>query len=676
MQKIKLELEKKTILLYAPWKEGIAEACKSVAGAKWDKQRRCWKYPLDWQVCLDIRKNISKPMGMDIDFGPEMWNWASAEKARRQAIPDTSKQALHDLPNIRQNNPKMWEALKSRPFQTVGVQFGVMVRSYLEADKPGLGKTIQTLGVLEEAQITGPVLIVANTSAQQITWPNEIKRWTDSEFLVFDKDIPKADRDQAIQDVFDKCDADPSKRIFIIMNPYWVRYSADVDEYGNYVKDSTGKHKMVRAEMPILFRHKWAAIIADESHETLATKTNNKKKWSQQRQGLGELTKLVVDNGIRCSISGTPMRGRPENMFGQLQWLYPEVYTSFWNWAKKHFEVSDEGYKGAMEIGGLISEKRFYKELEPIMLRRDKEMVASDLPPKMYGGAPFDPNDPDSVIGVWLPMTGKQKKIYDNFVSSSSLVDDDGKKLDAIGALALYTRMKQLATMCASVKTRLVKVPELDEHGEKIKLPNGRYKVRVDPTTGEPILVDEDYLAPELPSNKFDWILEWLTERDLIGPAATGKGKVIIASQFRQVIDIWREELGVKHGTPSFAITGATTTKQRKEAQDEFQSNPDSPKIFFVQSKAGGTSLTLDQADDVILVDEMWDPDIQEQIEDRAHRLSNLTHHVTIWYLRSLDSIEQYIGTTVGERRRVTLGILDGSRGVDIRQKLIGKKAT
>ena len=160
-------------------------------------------------------------------------------------------------------------------------------------------------------------------------------------------------------------------------------------------------------------------------------------------------------------------------------------------------------------------------------------------------------------------------------------------------------------------------------------------------------------------------------ERDLLGKAAKGTGKVIIASQFKQVIDLFRESL-LAEGTKSFAITGDTSAKERVRQQDEFQKNPDSPKLFFVQSKAGGTSLTLDQADDVILLDEMWDPDVQLQIEDRAHRLSRM-HNVNIWYLRSLDTIEEKIGVTVAERETTVRSIMDGARGIDTRKKLMGK---
>lgn len=692
MSTIWLDKDKNKIVLKSDWHPDLPEMCKSIGGGRWDPKRKAWVYDLHWLVCLKIRKQIATPLGWRIRLSVEMKEWAEAEKLRQDAIPDAQSNELKKLA-LSEYAPQIWSAVSRRPFQTVGIDFGVRTRRFILADDPGLGKTLQTIGMMEESQIQGPILVVANKSAQQITWPNEIRKWTNDRVVVFDATIPKAERDQKIYDLFDSFYDDEEnfvggERVWVVMNPYWVRMKAEVDDYGKYIRNDDGV-KIVKAEVPAIFMDTWSAVIADESHETLATDTGNAKKWSQQRQGLGALR--VASDGFKISISGTPMRGKPVNMFGQLNWLYPEQYTGFWNWAKRHFKVTNDGHRGAMEVGSLLNEKEFYKELAPVMIRRDKAMVASDLPPKQYGGSHFDPKDDNTVIGVWLPMEKEQKKAYEEFVKKQVFTDLEGNELDAIGVLAQYTRMKQLATSFGSVGEKMVPIPILDPSGNKIKtedgtctldsegwpinrLEDGSGKIcyEIDPKTGQKLLQPKAIFIPGLPSNKYEWLKEWLMERDLIGKYAKATGKVIIASQFRQVIDMVRKDLEENHGTKSFAITGETSTKNRVRQQDEFQNNPNSPKIFFLQSKAGGTSLTLDQADDVIILDEMWDPDVQLQIEDRAHRLSNTEHHVTVWYVRSLDTIEEHIGTTVDERMRTCRGILDGSRGVDIRKRLAG----
>lgn len=663
MENVKLRLKGGRFEAKVPYANGRGvELVREIDGRRFDRESKIWSFPLNWETAKSLRK-VAKGLGVELEMSEKVKQWGREEKVRqaglkaqREALKN-SHQELVDLPVVREEHPEMWSALKSRPFQTQGVKFMDERSGVLLADDPGLGKTLQTLATFVESRVTGPILIIANKSAAEITWPNEIKKWLpEDEVLRYGSHIPSRDRSR----FWDKVWSVDDRRVWVIMNPHWVRAKAQVDQYGKF-RYIDGR-KIVSATTPQVFDGRWAGVVADESHETLACSTGNAKKWSQQRQGLG----LLEVSGPKISISGTPMRGKPENLFGQLQWLDPSKYSSYWNWAKKHFSVSGEGYGGAMVVDtSSMDTEAFYEEAADLMIRRDKSTVASDLPPKQYAGTTLPGGD---VHGIWLPMLKEQDKMYKEFVKNSSLVDEDGNQLDALGALALYTRMKQLATTTGRVGTREIKMPKLDENGAHERDVDGRKLYELD-EDGDPLMIPEQYLIPEFPSNKFEWLVEWLSERDLIGRDAKGKGKVIIASQFRQVIDLFRDELS-RRETESFAITGAVSAEERVRQQNEFQQNPDSPKIFFLQSKAGGTSLTLDMADDVIILDEMWDPDVQTQIEDRAHRLSR-KHNVSIWYTRSLDSIEEYIGATVEERNRTCRGIMDGSRGVETRKKLI-----
>jgi SNF2 family DNA or RNA helicase len=119
------------------------------------------------------------------------------------------------------------------------------------------------------------------------------------------------------------------------------------------------------------------------------------------------------------------------------------------------------------------------------------------------------------------------------------------------------------------------------------------------------------------------------------------------------------EQLGVK----SHLLTGETTPKRRQEMVLEFQSDG-GPRVFLLNTKAGGVSLTLDRADDVVILDELDDPDAQEQVEDRAHRVSRM-HQVFIHYVRSKDTIEVDIATVVGEKEHDQKALMDGRRNVD-----------
>jgi SNF2 family DNA or RNA helicase len=90
----------------------------------------------------------------------------------------------------------------------------------------------------------------------------------------------------------------------------------------------------------------------------------------------------------------------------------------------------------------------------------------------------------------------------------------------------------------------------------------------------------------------------------------------------------------------------------------------------MLNTKAGGTSLTLDAADDVILIDSTFNQDDQEQVEDRAHRLSRM-HNVTIWNLASTNSIDESILRNTWRMDQSIKKILDGERGVDFAKMLL-----
>lgn len=85
---------------------------------------------------------------------------------------------------------------------------------------------------------------------------------------------------------------------------------------------------------------------------------------------------------------------------------------------------------------------------------------------------------------------------------------------------------------------------------------------------------------------------------------------------------------------------------------------------MLLQTKTGGVAITLDQADVMVFLDEMWIPDDQEQAEDRIHRVSR-PRPVFYHYLRSLDSVDLGIALTNAERESVSKRLLDGRRGVE-----------
>jgi SNF2 family DNA or RNA helicase len=270
------------------------------------------------------------------------------------------------------------------------------------------------------------------------------------------------------------------------------------------------------------------------------------------------------------------------------------------------------------------------------MIRRTKGEVCPELPPKQYGGSLLNPKDPESPVGLWVPMEGKQAAAYKS-MADMAFANVDGGKLTAVGILAEFTRLKQFANAYGRV--------EYDQH-------------------------DVAHFIPELPSNKFDHLMDMLHERGIrSGTAAEGSGKIIIASQFTEIIDLYAAAM-LRYRISSHKITGKISGGQRLKAVDLFQSDDLSARVMFINHKAGGTAITLDAADDLVFLDELWIPDDQEQVEDRAHRTSRI-HQLNIYYLRSEGTIEEYIADTNRGRDIVQKRLMDGSRGISYARQLI-----
>lgn len=619
----------------------VRDAVKSrTQGARWSAKEKLWHFPLDWQVAKDIIA-IARSFHTSVAIEPELARWAKQEKSRRSQIiqpdkinVDTSKMLLR----CRREHPKMVKAMETMPWQIPGAQFIYEQKTVLIADEPGLGKTLQTLAAVAESDIRGAILIVAPKSAVAITWPDEIKQWLgESELVVtLNADMKPEDRSAMVLAIQQWVKDNPNDRVWVACGPNYLRIRADLDDYGNYLRDSKGKKCIytVNEAIPELFNISWSTVIVDESHQTLATSKGDRKKWSSQRLGLCSLD--VTPGGLRIAISGTPFRGKTENIWGTLNYLQPNKYTSYWNFVKRHYGIIDNyAFQSNTVIKGdeIVDERRFYGELRQVMIRRTKAEVAPWLPPKRYGGTHLDPADDTTPVAVWLPMTPQQKKQYEQ-IENEALIHLDVDEITVNGVLAEMTRFKQVAISCLGVDSR-------DKRRRKYS------------TSGN--------IQPILPSNKFEWIADFLVERKNAGT------KVIVASQFTSFLNLLSSELD-QAGFNHYLFTGDTSNKDRARIKKEFQSEK-GEMLILLNTMSGGTSLTLDAADDVVMVDQTWIPDDQTQVEDRAHRISRV-HNVTIWNLCSLNTIDEDIAILNNERLMET-SVIDTQRGVKYVKQLV-----
>lgn len=532
-----------------------------------------------------------------------------------------------DLPDVLvADAPVLAGALRN--YQRACVKFTESISGLLLADEPGAGKTAMTIASLIGAGVEGDILVLSPSIATQVTWPEEISKWAPSDEIL--RVVGTRKQREAVLSQLQRKSAKKRRWVLCNIEMAKVLYKGD-GRYDYQYPELFFLDYGSRKSNPRL----WASIVCDESHRVLVTNKAQAYKQTQNRCGLGKLS--VVEGGKRIAISGTPFRGKLQNLWGTLNWLYPDQYRSYWKWVDRWFDT-ETGYFDEVKIQGVPEEKKplFYQSIAPFMLRRTKAEIAPDLPPKQYAGTNIG-----GLVGHWVEMSPKQKKAYQQMKEEAVALLDSGS-LVANGVLAEMTRLKQFATSYG--KLSMV----VDDEG-----------------------FENPVFTPELPSNKLDWLLSFIDELGIEPGKATpseGNRKLVVASQFTSVIDTFADYLIAKKYRV-LRITGKVTQKEREKAVQEFQTDGGA-QILMLNTKAGGVALTLDRADDLVILDETFIPDDQEQVEDRIHRVSRV-HNVTIHYVRSLGTIEEKIARLTSDRNDLEKEILDGERGVKFARKLI-----
>ena len=223
--------------------------------------------------------------------------------------------------------------------------------------------------------------------------------------------------------------------------------------------------------------------------------------------------------------------------------------------------------------------------VKPFILRREKSQVAHELPDKV-----------DKV--VYCEMSEEQKKRYEetkSYYRNSILeqIESSGMNKSQMMILQGLTKLRQLAN--------------------------------------HPMMVEEDY---EAGSGKLDAFNE------LLKNALEGGHKVLVFSQFVKHLNIVRAELDKKNIAYSF-LDGST--KDRQAEVQRFQNNDNVP-VFLISLKAGGTGLNLTAADYVFMLDPWWNPAVEAQAVDRAHRIGQ-KRTVFNYKFITKDSVEEKILT-------------------------------
>ncbi|MGT2910406.1 DEAD/DEAH box helicase [Streptococcus cameli] len=248
-----------------------------------------------------------------------------------------------------------------------------------------------------------------------------------------------------------------------------------------------------------------------------------------------------------------------------------------------------------------LTAKQVSRIIKPFVLRRKKEDVLLELPDLME-------------INVLNELTDEQKAIY-------------------------LAQLQQMQGAIAGAS-------EAEINRRKIEILSGITRLRQICDT--PQLFMDGYQGE---SGKLNSL------RDLLVQLKEGGRRVLIFSQFRNMLDIIEEELA-DLAISSYTLTGSTPASQRQEMTRAF--NAGSRDAFLISLKAGGVGLNLTGADTVILVDLWWNPAVEAQAISRAHRMGQ-TETVEFYRLITRGTIEEKIQALQETKKNLVTTVLDGN---------------
>jgi len=412
------------------------------------------------------------------------------------------------------------------------------------ADDMGLGKTVQALAVLAHRAALGPALVVAPISVTP-GWVSEAARFAPGLRV---RPYRHANREMLL------ADAGPGDLF--------------VAGYGVVTRDADA-----------LASVRFSTLVLDEAHSIKNAATRRARAAAR------------IQADFRVALTGTPV----ENHLGELWSLFRVVSPGLlgtWADFRERFAAPIERDQRADRRAALG------RVLRPFMLRRTKETVLPELPPRIE-------------VNRLVSLSASERELYETArLAAATALAEAQTTNDRFAVLAWLTRLRRL-----SCHPRLYH----------------------DAWTGAASKLD-DFLA-------------------IVDELRAAGHRALVFSQFTDHLTIVREAV-VARGISILYLDGDTPLDERARAIEAFQRG--TADLFLISLKAGGTGLNLTAADHVIHLDPWWNPAVEDQATDRAHRIGQ-SRPVTVIRLIAQGTIEETVLALHADKRELAERLLDGS---------------
>jgi superfamily II DNA or RNA helicase len=449
-----------------------------------------------------------------------------------------------------------------RPYQEDGLRWLQHLRAHdaggVLADDMGLGKTLQTIAHLvaekEAGRLDAPALIVAPTSVVG-NWRRELGRFA------------------------------PHLRVQLVRGAgrrlQWAqagRCDVALTTYALLVRDEA-----------MLASRRFSMLILDEAQAI-------KNPRSQAHRAAAR-----INAGHRLCLSGTPVENHLGELWALFDFLNPGLLGDA-DWFRHRFAVPIERGQNFERLRALR------EQVAPYVLRRTKEEVARDLPPKTEIVRPVE-------------LGGAQRDLYESL------------RVAGHAEVRKVIASKGLGGSTITILDALMKLRQV---------------------CCDPRLVRGEAATGVRESAKYDVLME------LLGQQLAQGRRVLVFSQFASMVKLIAEGLTARD-VRWVALTGATADRQG--AVDTFQQRR--ADVFLITLKAGGTGLNLTSADTVIHYDPWWNPAVQAQATDRAYRIGQ-SRPVFVYNLIAAGSVEERMLALQRRKRQLADGILAPGSGLPV----------
>ena len=306
----------------------------------------------------------------------------------------------------------------------------------------------------------------------------------------------------------------------------------------------------------------------------------------------------------RLALSGTPVENRLKELWSLFDFLMPEFLSGY-----KEF---NENFERPIESGVDGAGQKLRKIVHPFILRRLKSQVETELP------------DRTDIVQI-CELDDEQRALYLEVLDECrqkvfSEIASRGIGRSQISVLAALLRLRQVCCDPRLLKNR--------ENGQE---------------------------RSQAASTKLACLMEMMSE--IIDEGH----KILVFSQFVEMLTLIRGELE-KAGYVYEYLDGQTPAQERLEKVNRFNADDKIP-IFLISLKAGGTGLNLTGADYVIHYDPWWNPAVENQATDRAHRIGQ-TRHVFNYKLITRSTVEEKILALQRKKKELANLVIGGDEGV------------